>query len=330
MWRDPASSQDALQSRTKRTANDNFSNPTFQCARHGRKKNREEQIRDDEPKIDVGSVELPINQKTQGNEIEDDGRGNESSAEPDAGEAFRAAVIFGHGLQRDAPPKISVNLNVPLIPTGIGGIAPAFFLEQLEHGTKQMMTVPSLFAPKNSAAQTTGKIRTGRQMFVRPNHIARRALKVQPGEITRKSSHERLSEGQKQNEQTGMNGVELRFDPRPHHVRERNAERAAKHQIRDNAQHRQKNPKTKKKNREREPFDTAQINGHVRLRCGIDRLKKTVAENSMINHRAVDEPTEARRSINLAAPFRCSGRAEEDQMFEAQQRFRFAIAVLLF
>ena len=148
-WRDPASSQDALQTRAIRSDIDKFRNPAFQCARPGRKKNREEQIRDDEPKIDVGSVELPINQKTQGNEIEDDGRGNESSAEPDAGEAFRAAVIFGHGLQRDAPPKISVNLNVPLIPTGIGGIAPAFFLQKLENRTKKVMSILALFAPIN-------------------------------------------------------------------------------------------------------------------------------------------------------------------------------------
>src|SRR3984893_1576377 len=167
-------------------------------------------------------------------------------------------------------------------------------------------------------------------MFVRPNHIARRALKVQPGEITRKSSHERLGKGQKQDEQAGVDGVEFRFDTRPHHVRERDAERAAKHQIRDNAQHRQKNSEPKKKNREREPFDTAQIDGHVRLRSGIDRLKKTVAENSVINNRPINEPTEAGRSINLAAPFRRAGWAEENQMFEAQQRFRFAVAVLLF
>src|SRR5207302_6553653 len=184
-WRDTAPSQDALQTRAIRSDIDKFRNPAFQCARPGRKKNREEQIRDDEPKIDAGRVELPINQKTQGNEIEDDGRGDKSSAEPDAREAFRAAVILGHGLQRDAPPKISVNLNVPLIPAGIGGIAPAFFLEQLEHGTKQMMTIPSPFASNNSTAQTKGKVWAGRQMFGRPDHIVRRGPDAQAGQIRR-------------------------------------------------------------------------------------------------------------------------------------------------
>ena len=50
----------------------------------------------------------------------------------------------------------------------------------------------------------------------------------------------------------------------------------------------------------------------------------------MVNHRAVHKPTEARRSVDLAAPFRSASRAKENQMFEAQQRFRFTVAILLF
>src|SRR5207302_10392497 len=102
-WRDTAPSQDALQTRAIRSDIDKFRNPTFQCARPGRKKNREEQIRDDEPKIDVGSVELPINQKTQGNEIEDDGRGNESRTRPNAVEQCAAPGLSGTGCRPEAP-----------------------------------------------------------------------------------------------------------------------------------------------------------------------------------------------------------------------------------
>ena len=50
----------------------------------------------------------------------------------------------------------------------------------------------------------------------------------------------------------------------------------------------------------------------------------------MINHRPVDEPTEARRAVNLAAPLRGSGRPEKNQMFEAKKRFGLAVAFLLF
>ena len=50
----------------------------------------------------------------------------------------------------------------------------------------------------------------------------------------------------------------------------------------------------------------------------------------MINNGPVNEPTKARRSINLAAPFRGAGWTEKDQMFKAEQRLRFAVSVLLF
>ena len=50
----------------------------------------------------------------------------------------------------------------------------------------------------------------------------------------------------------------------------------------------------------------------------------------MVNDRAIHKPAEPRSAVDLTAPFRCAGRAEKDQMFKAQQGFRFAVAVLLF
>ena len=75
----------------------------------------------------------------------------------------------------------------------------------------------------------------------------------------------------------------------------------------------------KKKNREREPFDAAEIGGDLRLRSGINGLEKSVCENSMINYRAIDEPAEARRAVNLSSPLRRSGWSEKNEMFEAQE-----------
>ncbi len=238
-------------------------------------------------------------------------------------------MILGHGLQDDAPPKIAVDLNVPIIPAAIDGIAPAFFLEQIEDGAEQVVTVPALFAPKNSAAQIAGKSSAGGQMFVAGDDTARRPFEAKPGEIPRPATHERLRESEKHDQEPSAQSIELRVDPCVHHIRERHAERAPEHEIRDDAQYWQKYAQPKKKNREREPFDTAQITGHFRLRRWINRLKKTFAENSMIDDRPIDEPTEARRSINLAAPLRCAGWAEENQMFESEERFCFAITVLL-
>jgi hypothetical protein len=59
-------------------------------------------------------------------------------------------------------------------------------------------------------------------------------------------------------------------------------------------------------------------------------LKKSFAENSMIDHRPVNKPTEARRAIDLAAPLRSASRTKKNQMLESEQRFRFAVAILLF
>ena len=59
-------------------------------------------------------------------------------------------------------------------------------------------------------------------------------------------------------------------------------------------------------------------------------MEKSFTENPVINDRAINKPAEPRSAVDLTAPFRCAGRAEKDQMFKAQQRFRFAVAVLLF
>ena len=93
-------------------------------------------------------------------------------------------MVFGHSVKCHAPPEISVNLNVPLIPPSVGGIAPALLLEQLKHGAKQIMTVPALFAPKNAATQSAEKTVSIGQVFVRLNDTPRCPFEMQPGEIT--------------------------------------------------------------------------------------------------------------------------------------------------
>src|SRR6202022_3210833 len=125
-------------------------------------------------------------------------------------------------------------------------------------------------------------------------------------------------------------GIELRFDVSAHHVREGHAQCAAKHEIRNDPQGRQENAEPKKKNRQRKPFDAAEIGGEARLRGRKNRLKKTFTKNPVINDRPVKKPAEPRRSVNLAAPLRGPGRTEKDQMLETKERFRFAVSVLLF
>jgi len=139
-----------------------------------------------------------------------------------------------------------------------------------------------------------------------------------------------LGKGEKHDEQSRRHRIETRLDPGPEHVGNRHAKRSAQHQVRQNAQAGQKNPQPEQEDREREPFDAAQVSRDFRLGRGIDRLEKPVAEKAVINDRAIDEPAEARRPVNLAAPFRRAGRSEKNQMFETEQRFGFSVAFLLF
>src|SRR5437870_3013985 len=76
--------------------------------------------------------------------------------------SLRPGVSFRHRLQNDAPPEVSVNLDVPFVPAGIDRVAPALFLEQLENRAEQMVAISSLVAPKNPASQSATRFGVGR------------------------------------------------------------------------------------------------------------------------------------------------------------------------
>src|SRR5947207_5584464 len=125
--------------------------------------NDETRIGSNEPGLGVAHVQLPINQQTERNKINDYRRRHEPIAETGAGQTFRAAMIFGHCLQHYAPPKISVNLNVPLVPTGIGGIAPVFLVEQGKDRTEKVMAIFTFLTPVAATPQPPAEFLAGRQ-----------------------------------------------------------------------------------------------------------------------------------------------------------------------
>src|SRR5579864_1178620 len=161
------------------------------------------------------------------------------------------------------------------------------------------------------------------------NDAARSAFEMKPGEVSRKSADQRLNKRQTHHQQSRWNRIEFWLNPGADHIGQRNRQGSAKHQIRNDAQRGQKNSQAEKKKGQCEPFDTAEIGRDLRLRRCVHRLKKSFAENSVINHRPIDEPAEAWCAVNLAAPFRSAGRAEENQVFETQKRLGFAITLLL-
>ena len=118
-------------------------------------------------RLDMADIQLPVNQETERGQVDNDRCRYQPIPQTGPRKAFRAAVIFGHGLQRDAPPKVSVNLDVPFVPAGVGGITPAFLIEQAEDRAEQVMAVLALLAPITATAQAPAEFRAGRQLFVR-------------------------------------------------------------------------------------------------------------------------------------------------------------------
>src|SRR5207244_11963049 len=97
-------------------------------------KQQKQAVGNDRPQLNMRNVELAIDQQTYCNQIKNDRGGDESAAKPNARQTFPAAVVFGDGLKCDAPPEIPIDLNVPLVPPAIGGIAPALFIQHLKGG----------------------------------------------------------------------------------------------------------------------------------------------------------------------------------------------------
>ena len=111
------------------------------------------------------------------------------------------------------------------------------------------MTVPALFAPKNSATQSAEDAVPIWQMLVCLNHAPRCPFEMEPGEVTGPPSYERLRKSEQHDQQPRMHSVKFRLNLRPHHVGKRDAKSASKHQVGHNAQRRQKNSQTEKENR---------------------------------------------------------------------------------
>src|SRR5258708_18991789 len=100
-------------------------------------------------------------------------------------------MILGYGLENNAPPKVSIDLDVPLIPTSIDRVAPAFFFEQLKNRAEQVMTISAILAPKNPASQAAARLCGGRQNFLCADDTARCAFTMEPRERARQTADAR-------------------------------------------------------------------------------------------------------------------------------------------
>src|SRR5437764_3111182 len=114
----------------------------------------------------MSSVKETINEKNEHNQIRDQGGGDVAISKLNTGEAFCAAVIFRHGPQNDAPPKIAVNLNIPFLPAGIDGIAPVFLIKQRENFAQEIVEIFDLLVPISEMSQLNAKFVLPRVLFM--------------------------------------------------------------------------------------------------------------------------------------------------------------------
>src|SRR5207253_9544946 len=114
--------------------------------------------------------------------------------------------------------------------------------------------------PISEAAPASANFLTGGgQLLMLRNDRTGSAFEMQPGKITGPAADEWLRESQEHDQQAGVDGIEARLDARTDHIRERNAERAAQHQIRHDSQRRNKHTRAEEKDGKGEPSDTAEV-----------------------------------------------------------------------
>ena len=83
--------------------------------------------------MDVPSVKEMVAEQSEDDEIYDHGGGDVTVAKLNTGQAFSVPVIFRNRPQNDAPPEVTVNLDVPFLPAGIDRVAPVFLIKKREN-----------------------------------------------------------------------------------------------------------------------------------------------------------------------------------------------------
>ena len=81
----------------------------------------------------MSGIKEMVDEQRDDDKIYDHGGGDVAVAKLDPGQAFSAAVIFRNRPQNDAPPEVTVNLDVPFLPAGIDRVAPVFLVKEREN-----------------------------------------------------------------------------------------------------------------------------------------------------------------------------------------------------
>src|SRR5438445_7109976 len=119
-----------------------------------------------------------INKQADHNEVHDDRGGDIAIAQPNSGQTLFTTMIFGDSLQDNAPPEISVDQKIPLLPTRIHGVAPALGIKQRKDFPKQSVAISSRIAPINQPVAGPFKPGLSRQLLMPGNDRAGSAFEM--------------------------------------------------------------------------------------------------------------------------------------------------------
>ena len=128
--------------------------PPLQAPGPGPEKKEKERIGNQNPQIHSGAVQVPVEDHRENEQIHDDRCGDKTIAEPHPRQAFWPAVILGHGLEDDAPEEIPIDLDVPFLPAGVRGVAPAFLFEQVKDRFKERIPLNAI--PRSNSCVAAG------------------------------------------------------------------------------------------------------------------------------------------------------------------------------
>ena len=126
-------SQNTIHVETVSRKIDELPHSRFQAARPEKKKQRENGVGDGEDQMHMSGVKEMVDEQAEDGEIYDHGGGDVAIAKLNTGQAFSVAVIFRNRPQNDAPPEVTVNLDVPFLPASIDGVAPVFLIKKREN-----------------------------------------------------------------------------------------------------------------------------------------------------------------------------------------------------
>ncbi len=238
-------------------------------------------------------------------------------------------MVLRHCAELHAPPKVSENLQVPILPSRVRGIIPSLLLQQRAHLREQLLPADAGFIPKIQARRAPALFRLRDLRLLRADHGLRRPLEAEPCEVTGPAAHPWLHQRQSRYKQAGGNRVEFSLQPRVEHVGQRDQKSRPEHEVRHNPQGLEWNCQHEHERREREPFDAGNVSCNIRSRRWIYRLEQALAEHSVVDHGTIHQPGEPRSAINHPLPFRLPRWSEKHQMLESQHRLRLAVTLLL-